>query len=281
MLSYEHFEKSRGWYQDKELNKEFIEPIADPKERQEAGYKLANDYRKALLVEPMRLVDYIVRNERSFTEIVMADNKPAIINIGQRVPLITDSRVTERGDTITSFRYEDIGVNLTGTPKISPDGFVKLELGTTYSSIHSSEVKINPSATVQIINQRRANTTVSVQNGQTIIIGGLIGTQEDKRVRKVPYLGDIPYLGAAFRTTTVSRKKRELLIFLTPTIMANNQTSTPLTDSNESTRELLERSRLNQERKRNDFNRPLLDPIFPPTVTPPPTAMPSRKPAGV
>ena len=201
-------------------------------------------------------------------QIVTADNKPATINIGQRVPLITDSRVTERGDTINSFRYEDIGVNLTVTPKISPDGFVKLELGTTNSSISSGSVEINKSATVPIINQRRANTTVSVQNGQTIIIGGLIGTQEDRRVKKLPWLGDIPYLGAAFRSTKITKEKRELLIFLTPTIMAGSQGVVPLNDAIEATREQLERSRLNEELKRNDFNKPLLDPLFLPPANP-------------
>lgn len=213
-------------------------------------------------------------------QIVTADNKPATINVGQRVPLITDSRVTERGDTINSFRYEDIGVNLTVTPKISLDGFVKLELGTTNSSLASSDVKINASATVPVINQRRANTTVSVQNGQTIIIGGLIGTQEDRRERKVPFFGDIPYLGAAFRSTKVTKEKRELLIFLTPTIMANNQTPVPLNDPLDATREQLDRSRLKDELKRNDFNRPLLDPLFPPPITPPPVNPGGRKPTG-
>ena len=213
-------------------------------------------------------------------QIVTADNKPATINIGQRVPLITDSRVTERGDTINSFRYEDIGVNLTVTPKISPDGFVKLELGTTNSSISSGSVEINKSATVPIINQRRANTTVSVQNGQTIIIGGLIGTQEDRRVKKVPFLGDIPYLGAAFRSTKITKEKKELLIFLTPTIMISSQTPVPLNDAHEATREQLDRSRLNEELKRNDFNKPLLDPIFPPTATPPPVNPGGRKSTG-
>jgi type II secretory pathway component GspD/PulD (secretin) len=213
-------------------------------------------------------------------QIVTADNKPATINIGQRVPLITDSRVTERGDTINSFRYEDIGVNLTVTPKISPDGFVKLELGTTNSSISSGSVEINKSATVPIINQRRANTTVSVQNGQTIIIGGLIGTQEDRRVKKVPFLGDIPYLGAAFRSTKITKEKKELLIFLTPTIMISSQTPVPLNDAHEVTREQLDRSRLNEELKRNDFNKPLLDPIFPPTATPPPVNPGGRKSTG-
>ncbi|NBV20946.1 MAG: hypothetical protein EBS05_02980 [Proteobacteria bacterium] len=73
VLSYEHFEKSRGWYQNTNLNKEFLAPITDAKARQQAGYKLADDYRKALLAEPMKLVEYIVRNDRPFTEIVTAD----------------------------------------------------------------------------------------------------------------------------------------------------------------------------------------------------------------
>ena len=73
VLSYEHFEKSRGWYQNTNLTKEFLEPITDAKARQQAGYQLANDYRKALLGEPMKLVEHIVRNDRPFTELVTAD----------------------------------------------------------------------------------------------------------------------------------------------------------------------------------------------------------------
>lgn len=202
-------------------------------------------------------------------QIVTADNKPASINIGQRVPLISDSRVTERGDTINSFRYEDVGVNLTVTPKISPDGFVKLEIGTTNSAISSSNVEINKSATVPIINQRKANTTVSVQSGQTIIIGGLIGTMEDRRVKKLPWLGDIPYLGNVFRSTRVTREKKELLIFLTPQVLANNQSAVPLNEFDDVVKEQVEKSRLKDEIRRNDFNKPMMDPIFPAPATPP------------
>lgn len=68
VLSYEHFEKSRLWYQDYDLSH-----IKDENERRQAGYKLANDYRKALLGEPMKLIEHIVRNDRPFTEIVTAD----------------------------------------------------------------------------------------------------------------------------------------------------------------------------------------------------------------
>ncbi len=68
VLSYEHFEKTRLWYQKYDLSH-----IQDEKERRQAGYKLANDYRAALLGEPMKLIEHIVRNDRPFTEIVTAD----------------------------------------------------------------------------------------------------------------------------------------------------------------------------------------------------------------
>ena len=212
-------------------------------------------------------------------QIVTADNMPATINIGQRVPLITDSRVTVQGDTINSFRYEDVGVNLTVTPRINPDGFVKLDLGTTNSTISSSTVVINKSATVPIINQRRANTTVSVQSGQTIIIGGLIGTSEDRTVKKLPLLGDIPYLGQLFRSTKMTKEKKELLIFLTPQVLANTRTSGTLFDAEGVTREQLDRSRLRDGLKRDEFNSPVLDPLFR-TVPAVPTAPAVPKPAG-
>ena len=68
VLSYEHFEKTRLWYQHYDLSH-----VEDEKERRQAGYKLANDYRAALLGEPMKLIEHIVRNDRPFTEIVTAD----------------------------------------------------------------------------------------------------------------------------------------------------------------------------------------------------------------
>ena len=73
VLSYDHFSTTRGWYQNTNQNKEFLGHIADEKERRQAGYKLADDYRKALQTEPMRLIEHIVRNEKPFTEIVTAD----------------------------------------------------------------------------------------------------------------------------------------------------------------------------------------------------------------
>lgn len=201
-------------------------------------------------------------------QIVTADNKAATINVGQQIPLITDSRVTERGDTINSFRYENVGVNLKVTPRIAPDGFVKLEVGTTNSTVSSSTVQVNENADVPIINQRVASTTVSVQSGQSILIGGLIGTLDDKRVRKVPFLGDIPVLGYMFRSNRNRQERRELLILLTPQILTKSEAHSREVDARTMTDEQLHKSRIKDEIKRDDIQKQLLDPLFPPVPKP-------------
>lgn len=197
-------------------------------------------------------------------QIVTSDNKPATISIGQRVPLITDTRVTElTGNSISNYRYEDVGVNLSVTPKISPDGTVKLDIGTTNSAVSSSSVPISKDVSAPIINQRRANTTVSVPSGQTILIGGLIATTDDKRMVKVPWLGDIPVIGAMFRKSHNTRERKELLILLTPQILSGSQEEGTVKDMQKVTREQLDRSRIQDEIKRDDLQKQLLDPLFP------------------
>ena len=195
-------------------------------------------------------------------QIVTSDNKPASVNIGQRVPLVDQSRLDAQNNLTTSYRYEDIGVNLTVTPKISPDGFVKMEIGTTNSDISSSSIEVNKGSSVPIINQRKASTTVSAQSGQTIIIGGLIATSDDKRVKKLPVLGDVPYLGALFRSTTINKQRKELLILLTPQVIVNNQTPVPLQDPYKITQEQLQQSIFRDGMKKDSMQKRLLDPLF-------------------
>jgi general secretion pathway protein D len=198
-------------------------------------------------------------------QVVTSDNKPAIISIGQTIPLITDSRVTERGDTINSFRYQNVGVNFRVTPRIGPDGVVKMDIGTTNSTVSSSTVEINKNAEVPIINERIASTSVSVQSGQTVLIGGLIGTLDDKRVRKVPFLGDIPVLGYLFRSNQNRQERRELLIMLTPQILIppDSTNDTSLVSIKEMTQGQLRQSRIKDEIQRDEMQRQILDPIFP------------------
>jgi type II secretory pathway component GspD/PulD (secretin) len=196
-------------------------------------------------------------------QILTADNKAATINVGQRVPIITDSRITTQDTTINSYRYEEVGVTLTVTPRIGRDGFVNMEVGTTNSTMASSRVAVSTGLSLPVFNQRRANTVVTVPSGQTCVIGGLIGTMDDVRTKRVPFFGDIPYLGALFRSQTKSRERRELLIFLTPQVMVNN--GTPGVNMDAST--LLERethnSSIKTEITRDPLQLQLLDPVFP------------------
>jgi len=152
-------------------------------------------------------------------QILASDNQEATINVGQRVPFITNSRVTENGTTINTIEYQNVGIILTVTPRINPDGFVKLEVKPEISSIASSSVTISETTKAIVINQRSAETTVSVQDGHTIILGGLITTKDDHREDRVPWFGDWPLLGALFRGTTKVKERSELLIILTPHVL--------------------------------------------------------------
>ncbi len=201
-------------------------------------------------------------------QIVTADNKPASVNIGQRVPLLDQSRLDVNNNLTTSYIYQDVGVNLSVTPKISSDGFVKMDIGMTNSDISTSPLKLNDNSSAVIINQRRAQTTVTAQSGQTIVIGGLISTSDSKNVRKVPWLGDVPYMGALFRTTTTSRQRKELLILLTPQVLSNIQTPVALQDPVEVTRQVLDESVFKSMERTDKMKNRLLSPLFP-TNTPP------------
>jgi len=119
-----------------------------------------------------------------------------------------------------------VGIQLQVTPRVSPDGMITMEVVATKDGI-------NPNNTVPIISDFQTGTTidspvidtvtaqasVSVRDGQTIVLGGMITQSEGVIERKVPWLGDLPVLGAAFRFDSKTKKRSELLIFLTPRIM--------------------------------------------------------------
>lgn len=197
-------------------------------------------------------------------QILTADNQEATINIGQRVPLVTDTRVGgENLNTITTYKYEDVGVNLTVIPRISPDGSVKMEVSPAISQLSSSDVQLAKDLRSPIINQRKATTTVSVQNGESVIIGGLISTSDDRRRRKVPFLGNIPYVGALFRSSRSVSDRKELLIILTPQLLLQKADSKQISDGQRMTRDQLQRSTIKDEIRRDKLQQEILEPILP------------------
>lgn len=148
--------------------------------------------------------------------ILASDNQVASITVGQEVPFVTNSRITDEGGIINTIDYQDIGILLDVIPHINPDGLVILDVAPEISTLTGTSVPISELVNAPVIAKRSALSRVGVKNGQTIVIGGLMEDQRTATVSKVPLLGDIPLLGALFRRTQVTKAKTELLIFLTP-----------------------------------------------------------------
>ncbi|MCD6417149.1 MAG: type II secretion system secretin GspD [Planctomycetes bacterium] len=148
--------------------------------------------------------------------ILTSDNQTATITVGEEVPFIRNTRVTETGQTINTIEYEDIGIILEVTPHINPDGLVIMDVSPEISSTTAETVPISETVDAPVFAKRSASTRIAIQDNQTIVIGGLMQDGKTETVRKVPLLGDVPLLGALFRRKVRDTRKTELLIFLTP-----------------------------------------------------------------
>ena len=154
------------------------------------------------------------------------DNQEAFIQVGQRVPRITASNITEGGLQTNSVELENVGLILGVTPRISPDGTVVMELNAEKSSLGPEQEGIPITVSVDgsvirapRINTTTAQTTVSAANGETIILGGLITKEQTVVNRNVPYLSKIPLLGDVFKYESIGHRRSELLIILTPHVI--------------------------------------------------------------
>jgi general secretion pathway protein D len=160
--------------------------------------------------------------------ILASDNQLASITVGQEVPFITDTRLTDTGQTINTIQYQDVGIILNVTPHINPEGLVILDVAPEISQLADTTVPISAGVDAPVINKRSAQSRVGIINGQTIVIGGLMEDRKTTSVSKVPILGDIPLLGELFKRTQVSKSKTELLIFLTPHVAQQPETLKPM-----------------------------------------------------
>lgn len=156
--------------------------------------------------------------------ILARNNQAATISLGQQVPIISGTRFDTFGNQINTITYQSVGVNLSVTPFISSDGNVEMVVTPEISSLadRSQWVAISGgtnAVAAPVINSRVATTTVVVPDGQTVVIGGLMENTQTDSESKVPVLGDIPLLGNLFKRKQKDNVKRELMIFLTPTIV--------------------------------------------------------------
>ena len=155
--------------------------------------------------------------------IVTVNNQKAKINVGQVIPIATYERDTNTGNwQITGWESQNVGVNLEVTPQISPDGHIKLQLKPEVSNIIGyvgEGENLRP-----VTSSRTAETEVIVRDGDTVVIGGLVKEKESDTVKKVPFLGDLPFIGRFFTNKQIGtdaepREKTDLLIFVTATLI--------------------------------------------------------------
>lgn len=151
-------------------------------------------------------------------QILTTDNKLAEISVGENIPYLSTSNTadtSERG--YENYEYKDVATRLTITPQINQADTLRLEIATEVSKIKSLGLGgVRPTTF-----KRTANTTVLVQDSDTIVIGGIIGHDATEGETKVPLLGDIPLLGWFFKTHSTTHRKTNMFIFVTPHIIKN------------------------------------------------------------
>lgn len=160
------------------------------------------------------------------------ENHEALIQIGQQVPIVDGVSLTPVGSANPNIRQDKAGIILKVTPRISPDGRVQLDVEAEKSAFNltpGSGVPIFTDATngnvieAPIKDITTATTTVSVQSGNTIVLGGMITNDQSMATRKLPWLGDLPVIGRLFRYDYNKLKRKELLVFLTPMVLENDR----------------------------------------------------------
>lgn len=152
--------------------------------------------------------------------IMTVDNEEASFLVGQSVPTITGATAGDNNENpFQTVEREDIGIKLNVTPQINEGNAVQLVIEQEVSSLSGA------TAVDITINKRSLKTTVMADDGETIVLGGLIDEDVQESESKIPLLGDIPFVGALFRSTSTTRQKRNLMIFLRPTIVRDNETA--------------------------------------------------------
>lgn len=211
-------------------------------------------------------------NILSTPQLMTMDNEEAEINVGQQVPFLT-GQFTGAGqqpggvNPFQTINREDVGLKLKITPKINEGNAVQLAIEQEVSSLSQA-----PTGAVDLVtNRREIKTRVIVEDGDIIVLGGLIDDTLQENQERVPILGSIPILGRAFRYETTSKVKRNLMVFLRPQIIRDAAAATLHT--NRRYRDMQELQEMLQDKRvplMPDVDRPILPPVDEPEPDPEP-----------
>ncbi len=181
-------------------------------------------------------INYIIESRKgrivANPRILVTNGQEATIDLTSDYVKTVTSQIVQGVNNATSQKdYEigdDNGIKVTLTPFISPDGYVTLDINPDYATISGREYTYNENNEQELaatLLQRRNLELkgVRIKDGETLIIGGMIRDEETKNIAKIPFLGDIPYIGAIFRSTNTEKTKEEMIIMITPKIITDNE----------------------------------------------------------
>jgi general secretion pathway protein D len=166
----------------------------------------------------------------SAPSLMVLDNRTATLQVGDQVPVVTQSSVSVTdpdAPIVNSVSLRDTGIILSVTPRVNDSGLVILEIDQEVSDVVATQSSGIDSPTIQ---QRRISTSVSVRDGQSVALGGLMRERLSDTETKIPLLGDVPFLGKLFSTTTTESTRTELLVMITPRVIRSTDASLTVTD---------------------------------------------------
>ncbi len=167
-------------------------------------------------------------NVLSTPSVVTLNNQTARLSVGQEIPITTGEAIGDNfSNAFRTISREQVGVILEVTPQINDGDTVTMEITQEISSIAGP---ITSASTDLITNKREIQTTALVDDGEILVIGGLIDDTRENTSEKVPLLGDIPGVGNLFKSTSRERRRQNLMVFIRPTIIRDRETATAATD---------------------------------------------------
>ena len=195
-------------------------------------------------------------NILSTPTLVTMDNQEAEIVVGQNVPFVTGRQLSSSNNNpFQTIERQDIGISLKVKPQINEGDNIKMEIEQEVSDVSNTSIT---GATDITTNKRSIKTTVLVEDGQTLVLGGLIDDKVNDSRDKVPFLGDIPLLGSLFRYRTSSKTKRNLMVFLHPTILRDPETADYYSRSKYDELRSAQLGLFGEDKNANSSNRPAL-----------------------
>lgn len=169
-------------------------------------------------------------NVLSSPELMVLNNQTAALQVGDQVPIATQSAasvLTPGAPIVNTIELHDTGVILKVTPRVNAGGLVLMDISQEVSAVAKTTSSGIDSPTIQ---QRRINSSVAIESGQTVALGGLITSGRTKTRSQIPLLGDIPYVGALFGTTDDSGSRTELIVLITPRVAHDTKDALDATD---------------------------------------------------